>query len=231
MRRLKRKIAVDGKVAVSSVWAVPDDYRAGGPAIIIAHGAGNDMESAFIREVHEGLARRGFLTVRFNFPYKERGGRAPDRAPLLEATWRAVAERVRSDQDLAPARLFLSGKSMGGRMASHIAAQGAPCDGLVFFGYPLHPAGKPEKLRVEHLPDIRCPMLFLEGTRDPLCNLERLRRELKGLPAKSTLHIIEGGDHSFNVLKRLGREPGEVMQELIDTAADWMSEKATTGRA
>lgn len=111
---------------------------------------------------------------------------------------------------------------MGGRIASHLVAQGEPCDGLVFFGYPLHPAGKPEKLRVEHLEAVRCPMLFLEGTRDPLCSLAILRREIERLRTDVTLHIINGGDHSFNVLKRLGRTRQEVMEELIAVAAEWM---------
>lgn len=222
MRQLKRRILVNETSSVSSAWSVPEGSRTGGPAVIIAHGAGNDMDSPFLREIHEGLARHGFLSVCFNFPYKERGGKAPDRPPLLEAAWRAVAGRVRGDTELAPGSLFLAGKSMGGRIASHIVAQGEPCDGLVFFGYPLHPAGKPEQLRVEHLRSIRCPMLFLEGTRDPLCDLGSLRVELAKLPADVTLHVVDGGDHSFNVPKRLARAREEVINELIAVAAGWM---------
>ncbi len=222
MNIISRKISVGPESEVSAVWAVPDAYRPGRDAgLILAHGAGNDMHSAFISTVHEQLARRGVLTVKFNFPYKERGGKAPDRAPVLEAAWRAVAAAVRADE-LAPGRLFLGGKSMGGRMATHLAAAGEPCAGLVLLGYPLHPARKPEKLRVEHLPRIRCPMLFIEGTRDPLCDLTLLRGILATLSAPVTLYVIEGGDHSFNLPKRLGRDGRDVFDEIVSVTEEWM---------
>lgn len=217
----ERRISV-GNGSVSAVWAVPDGYRVGeGTAIVIAHGAGNDMHAPFITRVHEGLAARGVLSIKFNFPYKERGAKAPDRAPVLEATWHAVLEAVRRDP-LTPRRLILAGKSMGGRMASHIVAEGEVCDGLVFFGYPLHPARKPDKLRAEHLARVRCPMLFIQGTRDPLCDLERLARVLAPVTTPHTVHIIDGGDHSFKVPRRSGREEADVMAEIIDTTAAWV---------
>jgi hypothetical protein len=218
-----RKIPIGPDAEVSSVWAAPDDYRPGrDDALILAHGAGNDMHSPFLNHVHERLADRGVLTVKFNFPYKERGGKAPDRTPVLEATWRAVAAAVRADA-LAPARLFLGGKSMGGRMATHLAAAGEACAGLVLLGYPLHPARKPERLRDEHLPRIACPMLFIEGTRDPLCDLDLLRGILKTLPAPVQLHVIDGGDHSFKPPKRMGRAEPEVWDEIVTVTAEWMS--------
>jgi len=130
---------------------------------------------------------------------------------------------VRGDPELAPGRLFLGGKSMGGRVASHLAAAGAECEGLLFLGYPLHPAGKPERLRDGHLADIECPMLFVEGTRDPLCRLELLQPVLARLGNRARLHLIEGGDHSFRLPKRLGRSEREVWDEILEAAIDWMA--------
>lgn len=221
MRVLERPIAIDGS-SVSSVWAVPPGWRAGaGTAIVIAHGAGNDMRAPFIAQLHAALAARGLLSVCFNFPYKERGARAPDRAPVLEATWRAVSAAVRADA-LAPRRIILAGKSMGGRMASHIVAQGEPCDGLVFFGYPLHPVRQPQKLRAEHLARVGCPMLFIQGTRDTLCDLGLLRQVLTPLATPHSLHVIEGGDHSFKVPRSSGRSQDAVMAEIVDTTVSWI---------
>lgn len=220
---LTRTIAVGAERKVSSVWAVPTAYpQTHSTGLILAHGAGNDMTNPFLGHVHRCLAQRGVLTVKFNFPYKEQGRKAPDRAPILEATWRAVVERVRGDPQLRPNRLFLGGKSMGGRMASHLAAAGEPCDGLVFLGYPLHPARKPEQLRAAHLKDVTAPMLFVQGTRDDLCDLDRLQAVLGNLRAPATLHVVDGGDHSFKVPKRLGRSEAEVWHEIVEVVAAWL---------
>lgn len=218
-----RRIAVSPETEVSSVWAIPQGWEAGPKtALILAHGAGNDMHSTFLSRVHESLAQRGILTIKFNFPYKERGGRAPDRTPVLEATWRAVAQAVRADE-LAPCAVFFGGKSMGGRIASHLAATGEPCAGLVFLGYPLHPARQPDKLRAGHLARITCPMLFMEGTRDPLCDLELLEQSLASVKAPVTLHLIEGGDHSFKLPKAMGRTEAEVWDEIVEELDRWIA--------
>lgn len=225
MQTLKRKIAVNAENKVSSVWLIPESYRASRKvAVILAHGAGNDMENPFLSYVHEQLAQKGVMTVKFNFPYKERGGKAPDRAPLLEETWRKIIAAVQEDDEFAPKNLFLAGKSMGGRIASHLAAQGQEFNGLIFLGYPLHPPNKLEKLRAEHLASIQCPMLFIQGTRDSLCDLDLLRTALKTVKAQTTLHVIEGGDHSFKTLKRLGRSELEVWKEIVDTVFDWANQ-------
>ncbi len=224
MKIFERPIPVAEDKTVTSVWAVPPGYdrRRG---IVLAHGAGAGMDHPFITFVHQRLAEHGLLSVKFNFPYMEAGRRAPDRAPLLMATWRAVATAVREDRELAPERLFLTGKSMGGRMASLIAAEGEPCAGLIFLGYPLHPPGKPEKLRAEHLARIACPMLFIQGERDRLCDLTTLRRVLAGLSTPVTLHVIPGGDHSFKVPKRTGRSEAEVWAEIVAVMAAWVEER------
>ena len=224
MEILERMIALGPQERVSSRWALPSGYRAGGPAVVLAHGAGNDMHNPFLSAIHLGLAERGFLSLKFNFPYTEQGRKAPDRMPRLEATWRAVLAALRADPRLAPGRLILGGKSMGGRVASHLAAGGEPCDGLVFLGYPLHPAGKPEQLRDAHLHAIACPMLFIQGTRDPLCRLELLLPVLARVGTRARLYRIEGGDHSFRVPKKLGRSEPELWDEILAETAQWMDQ-------
>ncbi len=218
-----RRIAIGDGQTVSAVVAYPQ-RPARGPttAVIWAHGAGNDMHSAFLCAMHEGLAEHGYPSVKFNFPYKEAGRRAPDRAPVLEACYAHVIEAVRGDAQIAAQRVVIGGKSLGGRMASHLAAKGETVAGLIFLGYPLHPAGKVDKLRVAHLDKIRTPMLFFAGTRDPLCRLDLLQRMLKPLPAAIDLHVIEGGDHSFNVPKAMQRDARSVWQEILATCVEWL---------
>lgn len=222
-----RTIALPSGSAVSAVVATPDGHRPGQTAVLLAHGAGNNMQSPFMSAMHEGLAARGLVCVKFNFPYTELGRRAPDPARVLEACYRQVIDAVRNDPALAPRKLIIGGKSMGGRMASHLAAAGDSVDGLLFLGYPLHPAGKPEQLRVAHLERVKAPMLFFAGTRDSLCrldllesNVERLRREHG---ADITVHIIEGGDHSFDLPKSMRRPADEVRAEILDAAVGWIA--------
>jgi uncharacterized protein len=212
-------IKVNNNTEISSVWLIPEQYQ---HALIIAHGAGNDMHSGFISTLHEGIAEADILTVKFNFPYMEQGRKAPDRPAVLEATWQAIIDAVLERTRLAPDKLVLSGKSMGGRYASMIAAQRPGFGGVILFGYPLHAAGKADKLRAGHLSSISAPLLFFQGTRDALCQLDQLQTVLKALPVKADLHIIEGGDHSFKVLKRLNRSEQAVMDEVIKTSAAWI---------
>ncbi len=192
--------------------------------IVLAHGAGAPMQTPLLVDVAEHLAAHGLAAVRFNFPYAERGERAPDRAPGLEACYRAVLEQVRADPRVAGTRLIIGGKSMGGRMASHLAAAGEAVDGLVFLGYPLHPAGRPQQLRAAHLSRIAVPMLFVTGTRDALCRLDLLDDVLRGLP-QATRHRIDDGDHSFAVRKRSGRDRAAVVGEIVSALRDWLSER------
>ena len=197
----RRKIEVAPEIDVSSVWALPEGFSAGvSPALVLAHGAGSDMDHPFLSFVHEALARRGMLTVKFNFPYIEAGRKVPDHMRRLARTWRAVTQRVRADAQ--PGTLFLGGKSMGGRIATNVVADGEPASGLVLLGYPLHPAGRLDSLRSDHLSRIHCPMLFLQGSRDRLCDLPALRAVLAQLTARVTLHLIDDADHSFKVPKR-----------------------------
>lgn len=222
MRQIDRKVAVQGGKAVSSVWRIPDGYQ-GQSAVVLAHGAGNDMHSEFVSAMHERWSDAGVMVVKFNFLYKELGGRLPDRSEVLIDTWRAVADSVTGDADLAPRNLFYVGKSLGGRIASMLAANEANPAGLIFLGYPLHPAGKPEKLRIAHLGHVKCPMLFIQGTRDALCDLDTLAAVLADLnDPKNELYRVEGADHSFKVLKKLGRAPADVYDEIAVRALEFM---------
>ena len=223
MRSDTRKILVDDKAIISSVWAIPRRYDRN-LALVIAHGAGNDMRSPFISYLHKKIAGSGVLCVKFNFSYKEQGRRAPDPTPKLIQTWRAVINELGSDPKLSPAHVFLSGKSLGGRMASMVIAEDANARGLIFFGYPLHPPNQTAKLRISHFENIVCPMLFIQGTRDPLCDLDLLRQKvIDRYPDLATLHIIESGDHSFRVLKKMNRTEESVWQEIVTVTVKWMN--------
>ncbi|MEX2222339.1 MAG: alpha/beta fold hydrolase [Candidatus Rokuibacteriota bacterium] len=191
--------------------------------LILAHGAGASQSSAFIVAFAEGLARRGGHTVTFNFPYMEQGRRLPDRAPALEACFRDVIAAVRARADLAAGPLVIGGKSMGGRIASHLAAAGVEgLGGLVALGYPLHPPGKPRQLRAAHLTRIRQPILIVQGSRDAFGTPEELEPVLAPLGAVATLHVVEGGDHSFKVPRRGPIGPEEVFERVQDTIAGWI---------
>jgi predicted alpha/beta-hydrolase family hydrolase len=209
-------IAVNEQAAVSAVIAWPrGGQRADRDCIVWAHGAGSDMDHPFMSYFHEATARAGWLSVKFNFLYKEQGRKAPDAAGKLENTFEKVLGFVRDHGELGLSRLFLGGKSMGGRIASRVAAKVArPVDGLIFLGYPLHAPNRHDRLRSEHLTRITCPMLFVEGTRDPFCDLDLLAQTRKELTAPTELYVIEGGNHDFRVPKKLGRTSEEVLDEV-----------------
>lgn len=189
--------------------------------LVLAHGAGADMRHPFMESAAEALADRGIATFRFQFPYTEQGRRAPNPGPVLQATVRsAVAAATARAGDLP---LFAGGKSMGGRMTSLASAAEplAGVRGLVFYGFPLHAGGKPSDERAAHLDEIDLPMLFLQGTRDRLAELTLMTPLCCRLGARATLHVVEGGDHSFHVPKRSGRSDAEVIQELSDAVLDF----------
>jgi predicted alpha/beta-hydrolase family hydrolase len=176
---------------------------------VIAHGAGGTMNSPAIKGLQRRLAE-SVTSVRFNFVYSERRKRSPDRQAALVACWRSVAEWVR--KELEPEKLFLGGRSMGGRMASYLVAEGYPCAGLYFVAYPLHPPGRPDQQRKDHLAAIDAPMLFVSGTNDSFARRELLEPVAASLGAR--LHLIEGADHGFKVPKKLGRTTEEIEDEV-----------------
>lgn len=213
-------IPIPGSSPVSGVLHAPRTRaKRSGVAVVLGHGAGADMHAPLLVDVAGRLVARGHTVLRFNFVYKELGRKAPDRPPLLEKAYEAAIARVLEEK---PERLVIGGKSMGGRIASLLAARGVRADGLLFLGYPLHPAGKRAPLRDAHLPAITAPLLFLQGTRDALCDLALLRPVLKRLKKRATLHVIEGGDHSLDLLKSAGRTRESVLEE-VDLAIDgWL---------
>jgi uncharacterized protein len=188
--------------------------------VVLAHGAGAGMDGDFLRTVARDLAARGRCVVRFNFPYAENGRKSPDRQPVLEATWSAVLDHLASEGEQRP--LVLGGKSMGGRIAVSVVAGCARCDGLLFLGYPLHPPGRPDRLRVEHLGRVSVPMLFIAGTRDPLCSLDLLEQTVDRLGDQAGIARIQDGDHSFRVRRSSGRSTEEAWREVADAANAWI---------
>lgn len=193
---------------------------------LFAHGAGAGMDHAFMEAAAQGLAARGVATLRFNFPYKEAGRRAPNPARVLVATVRSAVDEAGRLAGSLP--VFAGGKSMGGRMTSTAASQ-APLPGvrgLAFFGFPLHAAGRESSERGAHLSEVGLPMLFLQGTRDKLANLDLLRPVLADVEPSPTLHVVEGADHGFHVLKRSGRTDEEVLDELCDAFVEWAGQRS-----
>ena len=191
---------------------------------ILGHGAGAPMTHVFLEDIAVRLAARRIATFRYNFPYKERGGGfRPDPPRVLEATVRSAAAAAAEAAGDLPT--IAGGKSMGGRITSQAqAAEALPgVRGLAFLGFPLHPPGRPATKRAEHLPDVGLPTLFLQGTRDKLADLELLAPIVAELP-DAALHIVEGADHGFHVLKRSGRTDDEVMDDLADTVRAWLDE-------
>jgi hypothetical protein len=200
-------------------------YAAAKPfaTFVLGHGAGAGEDHPWMTQVAEGLAARGVTTVTFNFPYMEKKKGAPDRPPVLEATWIEVWDEIARGTKRP---MFAGGKSMGGRMSTHVAARHAfdptPA-GIVVFGYPLHPPGAPTKRRDKHLPDITEPILFLSGTKDTFATPEELTALSKGLP-KSSLQLFDGGDHS---IQRRSKTKPDLLIEAIDAAAAWMTTRVS----
>ena len=203
---------------VSALLVRPEDSRG---LYVFAHGAGAGMRHRFMESVTDRLATRALATFRYQFPYMEAGRKGPNPAPVLAKTVRsAVAEAARLAPDLP---IVAGGKSMGGRMTSTAAASEAlpGVRGLAFFGFPLHAPGRESSERGAHLADVSLPMLFLQGTRDKLADLDLLEPLLATVTPRPTLSVVEGADHSFHVLKRSGRTDDEVLDEICGTFADW----------
>ncbi|MEO5692660.1 MAG: alpha/beta family hydrolase [Usitatibacter sp.] len=206
---------------METLLTLPKDARA---LYVLAHGAGAGMNHSFMAAVAEELSALGIGTLRYNFPYIEKGSKRPDTPKVAHAAVReAVAEAAR----LAPGvPLFAGGKSFGGRMTSQAQATEplAGVKGLIFLGFPLHPAGKPSDERAAHLREVKVPMLFLQGTRDDLATLELLEPMVASLGPRATLELSAGADHSFHVPARSGRKDAEVRGELLDALARWIDQ-------
>jgi hypothetical protein len=216
-------IEVQGAGPVSGLLLVPPKARA---AYVFAHGAGAGMSNPFMASAAEGLAERGIATLRYQFPYMERGSKRPDAPALAQKAVRAAV--VHAADKLAGLPLFAGGKSFGGRMTSQAQAA-LPLTGvrgLAFFGFPLHAAGQPSDVRGKHLGDVTVPLLFLQGTRDALAESELMRALAKRLGSRASLAFLDDADHSFHVPARTGRKDPEVLAEALDAMAGWIERVA-----
>lgn len=207
--------------AIVSDAYVADVRHKVGALLVLAHGAGAGHDHPFMVSTATGLAARGIDVVTFNFPYMQQRRRVPDKAPVLEETFRSVVHAVRLHKAFAGDRVFIGGKSMGGRIATHLAAAGVDeLAGVIALGYPLHPPAKPEQLRISHLPSIAAPVLIVQGERDTFGTPAELMPIIETMRASVTLHVIAGGDHSLGVR---GRTREDVSREFLDVIRDWVA--------
>jgi predicted alpha/beta-hydrolase family hydrolase len=213
------KLDIDNAATVSALLLRPENARA---CFVFAHGAGAGMSHPSMETVATGLCERGIATLRYQFPYMEKGSRRPDAPSVAHAAVRAAVKEA--ERYCAGLPLIAGGRSFGGRMTSQAQAI-APLPavrGLAFLGFPLHPAGKPSVARAAHLSDIKIPMLFLQGTRDGLAELSLLQPVVNGLKGLASLHLVQEADHSFHVPARSGRSDREVMSEVLDALSGWI---------
>ena len=208
------------ETAHGPVSALIDGPKSSDALVVLAPGAGAPITHDFMQTVAAGLGDKGLRVARFNFVYLEKGKKSPDRQPILEETYTSAVEALADETKNR--RVVLGGKSMGGRISSHVVAAGFEADGLVFLGYPLHPPGRPDRIRDQHLHGVKVPMLFVEGTRDPFCPLDTLERVRGELPGPTDLLVVDDGDHSFKVRKSSGRSTADALNQVIDDVARWV---------
>jgi uncharacterized protein len=217
--RAEWRVTVGGE-ETSAVFE-PADRAGNGVVFVCAHGAGGNMNDRAMQQTAKALRSRGVGVVRFNFLYKEKGSSRPDPMPRLKECFAAVVSRTRDEVE--PRMLVIGGRSMGGRAASMLAADGFECNGLFLLAYPLHPPGKPDQLRDAHLPAIKAPVICFNGTRDPFSTRSLMEEVLKRVRTDWEMHWIEGADHSFHVLKSSGTTDAQVMEEIASAAESWVT--------
>ena len=209
-------------------WQGPK--RGADRAVLLAHGAGSDLEGAALRVVADALAAAKVPSLRFNYPYRTAGRNAPDRPKVLDAATREAAAELATRAKLPPERLVLGGRSMGGRYCSMVVGADddpVPALGLLMLSYPLHAAGKPDRPRTEHFPALRTPVLFVSGTRDSLAGQDALTAAAEAIPGPVTFHWIESADHGYRPLKASGRTTADVLSEVAETSAKWVLDLAS----
>lgn len=216
---MTRTIAIEWRhnEIVTGRLAGPTD----GPPVLLAHGAGAGQDHPGVAGLRDRLADHGLRILTFNYPFMEEGKRRPDQPPKLLECHQAALARFKAET--GSDRVVLAGRSMGGRMGTYLAAERDDVAGLVLYAYPLHPAGKPERLRAGHLPGVTAPMLFFSGTRDSMARIELIEEHLRPLPG-ATIELIEDADHSFRVPKRTGRTFEEVLDQVAARSRDWLRE-------
>ena len=220
------RIPLSSGTSISGVLSQPEAPRA---CFVFAHGAGAGMNHPFMADLSAALAARGIATLRFQFPFMEQGSKRPDSPAVAQQAVRAAVDEACAR--LPGVALFAGGKSFGGRMTSGAQADAplAQVRGIIFVGFPLHPAGKPATERAAHLQQVGVPMLFLQGTRDALADLALIRQTTEAIGPLATLHVVEGADHAFHVLVRSGRNDKDVIEELAETVSRWITELLPSG--
>jgi hypothetical protein len=210
-----------------STYAFQGPRRGADRAVLLAHGAGSDKDAQALKAVASGLADARVPSLRFDYPYRVAKKRSPDRAPVLDRATRDAAAELAKRSGLPAERLVLGGRSMGGRYCSLIVGDEevpVPALGLLLLGYPLHPAGQPDRLRVEHFPRLRVPCLFVSGTRDSLAGRDALTQAAKAIKGKVAFHWLESADHGYRPLKASGRTLPDVVAEVAEASVDWITE-------
>jgi predicted alpha/beta-hydrolase family hydrolase len=190
--------------------------------LVLAHGPTGNQDEPLLVSLQQALTERKYLTLRFNFPFAEAGRKRPDPFPVLERTFRHAIAMLGRDPTAAPAHLFIGGRGIGGRVAAHLATSQVRVDGLFFLGFPLHPPGKPEQLRVDRLFRVVSPMLFVQGTRDRQCEIPLLRKTLLRVGAPTSMHVVEEADQSFKVPRKTGRTDADVQREVLAALDAWI---------
>jgi predicted alpha/beta-hydrolase family hydrolase len=220
-------IPLNNGETVSGILLIPETRKKDKMDVfIIAHGQGNGMKHPLLVTFAEGLAEEGYATLRFNFLFREKGQEGADRKDELYLAWEGAMRFVSTSADIGAKRIFVAGKSLGGRVAAHMTAEGLlnPA-GLVFLGYPLHPSDEPQNIRADHFQQINVPMLFFAGTRDPFCNLFLLKEIFSSmnLVARSRLEVVDGGDHAFEVPKSLYLPTRDIYTHILKKTVQWMN--------
>ena len=232
MKSPSRLLSIPFETSATTALVYPAANHPVHRALILGHGAGAGQASAFMVSFARALSALGVDVVTFNFLYIEQRRRIPDRPALLEACYHAVIEKVRGQLESASHGLFIGGKSMGGRIATQVAAADAdlPLAGLVLLGYPLHPPGKPAQRRDKHLADVRRPMLFVQGSRDAFGTPAELASALEHLQPRSVVHVVSGGDHSFKVARQTSHEQAAILANIQQAIVAWMTAVKPSGR-
>ena len=210
------QLAVAPGVSVKAIIGIPEWWPSGHRAgVILAHDAGTDMNQGVLVRLQERLTNNGFLNIRFNFPHAEQGKKRPDAMPTLERAYKAAAQALLHNPEDAPAMLIFAGSGLGAKVASHTIAAGMKADGLICISYPLHPAGKPNQSKPDALFRVICPILFVQGSRDANCRIDRLELLRRRIGAPTQVKVIEDADHGLSPVKRSNRTPEDVTGEVL----------------